>query len=1505
MSYEEQIKAIGIPTIDDFIRAAASMVPANFKDMPWHCPGMNHGQAILDKEEQLNCYMSSYGEMHKQKMTKILADFPFTEINDDFEVIDWGCGQGLGTICFIDYMRAHGLYGNLQRITLIEPSTVALKRAVFNVKAQTGNGKEVVSICKPLPANKYDTEAIDKIEVRCGIVVHLFSNILDIQSIDLKMLSSLIGDTGYVHYFLCVGPLNFGNERIDAFFHYFNLANGGKVFSEYRNGQYGILNNGHSFGCLTKGFKVIRDSGRPMLIPLNYYPPKQFFAAYELDCLRCDPLNNFKSIYGKLEAFDVLAPFDIGADVYEDVHPILAVLNNIITRGLPTRGSKWLEDAFQKQYGLSNYEEQYGGFRYAGTSKYIQLKDKEALIKIGVAVARLEKTIVEAAITNRIDINQPVWKVLVKENDVPCAAIAFDDLAIMFNHLTAMTDDYANLHFPKVELDIISKYDTVNWTTISKVRFFSGTKYELQRKEYDMVFDIAVDDYSDAAHVKFSEFAAKNDCYFNIRSAKSIESNRYVYTTDLICYKPMSLRNRQGIYKAIPENVEHLRYFLQMIFRKVDFRPGQLPILTQALQNKSVIGLLPTGGGKSLTYQLAALLEPGVSIVVDPLRSLMKDQYDGLKNNLIDCCTYINSSIKNDAPTYERDHREEMMETSQVLMMFLSPERLCIYKFRQRLKNMHNLNVYFAYGVIDEVHCVSEWGQDFRFSYLHLGRNLYSYVLPKKRHIALFGLTATASFDVLSDVERELSGYGAFPLDSNTVVRYENCNRLELQYKIEKVDIEFDPDRNYDPAHQLSDLPSAVTLTDKWTVNDNKKDFLRKLLPIIPGYIRELQTDDSIKEIKERFKTRESSVDVDKADLCTPMPDGFLDLANSYDEAGIVFCPHKKSTGISVVKNKESLSSLTQAIGTFMGSSDNDEQTDEESMRNLELFRDNKLPLMVATKAFGMGIDKPNVRFTVNMNYSSSLESYVQEAGRAGRDGKMALAIILLSYYDLVRINNSYPQNGFPFWIIKGKWFKADDLKQILNKFNIQIPDSYIDHCTPISDMVKLKCPTNNITYQQGHCNNQTCKRFDRCQLRTVSQNVRDWIYEKDLKDYLKQNRIRLSHEYFDFQNADYDAEMFFFDNNFKGELAEKTRMNDILSKVDIRYFYGDDKEIKEAQHAKGFMNVVLNAEVGQKIVILITYSSDEYADVAKAIYRLCCIGVIDDFTQHYGVPGKPESYYFRIVCERKSAGAYYLRLRDFLMRYYSEEKADNEVDKAALRKGNNEIHKCLGYLTEFVYDKVAIKRKRAIDDMQRFCLEGVRMDKDWKKVNEDLKDELYYYFNSKFARHGYQILSGESFSLLDEYSSLKENDLDNAYNILFKYLRVVDADVVSDSGSPIDSIRHLYGAIRLITHRSFREINPCMYMLNVYCLLFLRPWQNEALLKELKDNFRSGYYGFRKLDKQYVHFLDTIEKFYKEMVGKGRNAATKQQIGTLRSWQMALEAEYHAKWLHDFTDQY
>lgn len=1186
---------------------------------------------------------------------------------------------------------------------------------------------------------------------------------------------------------------------------------------------------------------------------------------------------------------------------------MLAVLNNIITRGLPTRCSLWMEKALQAQYGQTEYGELYGSFSYKGTKALRNNNRKIRLAKSCIAAARLEKVILETVISGRLDINQPSWNILVVEKDVPCAALAVDDLACLFNHLTAMTREYSGMRFPHVCLDIITGCDSIKWTSENDITFHSEQENELQQKKYDLVADIAIDEYSDAGHVTFSEFSAKNECYFNIRSTKNIYSCRHFYTTDLIDYKPMTVKDRQGRHSVIEENATHLRYFLQTIFRKVDFRPGQLPILTQALQNKSVIGLLPTGGGKSLTYQLAAMLEPGVSIIIDPLRSLMKDQYDGLIKNYVDCCTYINSSVKNDAPAFEREHREAMMESSQVLMIFLSPERLCIYKFRKRLKNMHALNVYFAYGVIDEVHCVSEWGQDFRFSYLHLGRNLYSYVLPKKGHIALFGLTATASFDVLSDVERELSGYGAFPLDANTVVRYENCNRLELQYKIERVDIEeyVDDDGYYHPSDDMAGLPSAVRLPDKWTIFDAKEAYLKKLIPRIPQYIRELETKENIKKIKTQFSDRESNTDVSNKDLRTPMPDNFLHGTDgSYQQAGIIFCPHRANTGISVLTNSISLRELTPAVGTFTGGNNNDSRQDDVSMHNLELFRDNNMALMVATKAFGMGIDKPNVRFTVNMNYSSSLESYVQEAGRAGRDGKMALAIILFSDYDLVRINYNCPIRRHPIDVIIGKWFKKEDLKKILDHFNVQIPRDYIGHCTPTSDIVKLRCPTNDNLFAHNHCTN-ACVKYDDCTLRQIPQYMHGWKYEADLRQYLTANHIRISNTDIEYQNADYGTEMFFFDNNFKGEHEEKVTMNNLLSHTQLQYAYDGNGEDSVFSDGNGFLNALLGEEEGQKLIVRIPYTEADYPDIAKAIYRLCCIGVIDDFTQHYGAPNSPDSSYFRIECVRKKDGDYYKRLRDFLMRYYTEEKANNEVDKAALRKGQNEIHKCLGYLTEFVYDKIAIKRKRSIDDMRRFCLNGLSAGHDWKETNEELKDELYYYFNSKFARHGYMTESGEPFSLLDDMEALSDNDTEQEYNILFKYFRVVDADVINDAGTMIDSIRHLYGAIRLITHRTFRDISPCLHMLNVYCLLFMRPWQNEQMMQELRTSFRDGYEGFRNKDKDYSHFLEKMQQFYNEMTANDRNAAAAEQIDMLRLWQKELEVSLHEKWLTSFSNKY
>lgn len=1496
MGYIDDIKSINPLTLDDIIQVSRNNVPAKYREKPWSCSGLNHGTAVLSTEEQLCCYIASYGEMHKGKIEKSLETFPWKELTSNIEIIDWGCGQGIASVHFASKLRDFNHISKLQKITLIEPSVKALERAKANVTQTVDNNVEIETKNLYLPSvNSQSAHIIDKLHIEEPICVHLFSNILDIPEIDLKKLANIIASTGYKHYFVCMGPLNYGNHRIEAFSRYFAKAKE-DVFSDTVYPQFRQLSNGKWYSCVTKGFRMLRQDGKPFLVPLSFFPPKEFLASYKLDAFwKSDETISYDS----RGAFEVLAPFDIGASVYSDVDPIIAVLNNVITRGIPTKCSPFIENCFVDIFKATAVTERYGAINYEVVNQQILLDNEELFRLAPIGIARIQKVVLEAILTGRLSLDVSEWNVVVKEADYPCAALAFADLEQMYNHLCALTVEYSDRTFPKINLTIVNPIYKDSPLHL-KNKCDTSIKKINKEEEYDLVIDISFKDKADAEHVQFSEFKVKNDCYFNIRSCEQT-SSRQIYTSDRITYKPLTQLNQSGGYDNITDTVERLNYFLTLIFRKIAFRPGQLPILNRAMQNKGVIGLLPTGGGKSLTYQLAAMLQPGVTVVIDPLKFLMEDQYDGLRSIGIDACTYINSELQPE----ERAAHESMMESSEVVFAFMSPERLCIYEFRERLQNMHELGVYFSYGVIDEVHCVSEWGQDFRFSYLHLGRNLYSYVKAKNGEISLFGLTATASFDVLSDVERELSGHGSFTLDPDTIVRYENSNRLELQYKIERIDLEYAPAKFDDHGVLLRhNYPMPVKLNNSKDSAWVKSNYLKTLIPRIPEYLRELQTEDSIQRIVERFKEREELELIDSNSLQVNIDDDFLSDRETYESGGIVFCPHVNSTGLSVNVNSQSLGELCN-VGSFSGSPQHGE-TDNKSMENMRLFRENKLPLMVATKAFGMGIDKPNVRFTINMNYSSSLESFVQEAGRAGRDRKMALSLILMTNYRLVRISRRCPITAEPIPLIKGQWFKEDDLKTILNGFGVRVDEQFIDVCNPLVDMVRLICPTaKSMSQQEGNpiqmmwnwpCDDR-CSKYENCQLRHVHPDYRfQWMYYKDLKSYLNYNRIRFGSENIEYQSYDYGTVMFFFNNNFKGELEEKKKMHELLSIKPVTYFLGNDSQYKDAalHSGNGFMEALLSCKEGDDLVVWIPYNDDSYQDVAKAIYRMCIIGLIDDFTQDYHKGA------FRIVTRRKKPGSYYLRMKDFLMRYYSEERAENEVEKASIRKGQNEIHKCLGYLTEFVYDKVVMKRKRAIDDIRNFCLTGIDETKDWKEINEDLKDEIFFYFNSKFARAGYRTENDEAFSLYDDIVEDKHRDFD----ILFKYMRVIDNDVIGASGLPKDNIKHLRGAVRLI-RRSETDTNPILCFLNVFCLMIMRQPTDKNMLHELEESFIEGYNIFKSEIRDREAFYSLIERFYKEFTVNGRNAATQKEIRHLKELQLLTELEDTEGWLNDFRNNY
>lgn len=1498
MRYIEQLYNIQNPSFNSIIELNASLVPLQYRSRPWQYPGLNHGTAVLTTEEQCNAYIAAYGNMHQGKINEVLDEIKINDFaNTDLQIIDWGCGQGLATICLFDFFNKHNLSLDLvKKVVLIEPSEVARDRAKTHVNAYLRDEDKIVVIGKYIDDVKVDDIVSDE-----PVTLHLFSNILDIPSIDLlRLANSIKTSLKGLHYFFCWGPLNQGNNRIDSFWSYFNEADS-VFFNTHNKQEYnaeGKLIKTYSYTAKNRVFKVNGDECE--LIFVDYYQPKQFHAAYQLDAV-CKALksvdkNKLDGLHKNISDFEVQTPFDIGASIYEDVHPILAVLNNIITRGLPTKASPFLESAFA-DLGNQLLEDRLGGIAYDinglnGEDLFLAMhlidprwqKSFDSswtnvlqLVLSPVAVARLEKTILEALMTRVLNISATRWKVLVKEHDVPCAALAFEELREMFKHITQLSAEYSDLKFPEVELTIVSTKEFAQSSLHLNHRVLVGEYHS--NAEYDMVIDFAMLRRNGLEDIDFTDYKCKNKCYFNVRSAHHHRNDRQIYTSDRILYKQIATQNNQGRYEDIEDNVKHLRYFLRMLFRKQDFRPGQIPILNRALQYKSVIGLLPTGGGKSLIYQIAAMLQPGVTLVIDPLRSLMKDQYDGLIGAGIDSCSYINSSIEvpeaikakgakeiQDYRIKERERRSKCLEQSEFLFMFLSPERLSILNFRERLKNMQETGVYFAYGVIDEVHCVSEWGHDFRFSYLHLGRNLYRYVLPKPKegdekenHIPLFGLTATASFDVLADVERELSGNGAFPLDAETVVREGDTNRFEIQYKIEPVPVSF----------TLKQADGTVK-PNKWAIFDSKKDFLDSLISQMPFYLNELLTEQSIQTITDGYTTGPRADGRELKSLQTDIPSDFLSAQDVYDYGGIVFCPHKDHTGVAVFTNQFELTTKhpNAKIGTFVGSGDGIALHHvEESFKNLELFRDNKLSLMIATKAFGMGIDKPNVRFTINMNYSSSLESFVQEAGRAGRDQRMALSVIMLSKYRIARVK---PGTQF-FKANIYKWYDANDIEEIAQKKGIPVEDFEI--CDETSDLVKLKCKqcgdsckrfeNNCCSFACNHCDKpqkyesfksvcaQKCEYYDTCELAKVP-TVDKWSRYEHLSVY-KERYPFITCENYEFLNADYETVMFFYNNNFKGENHEKLKMHQLLSKLSMKVTVGGQNEDEKTIH--GFLATLQSVRVGTKVISYIPYTKGEYDDIAKAIYRMCCIDLIDDFTQDYN------SKCFRIVSYKKSDGQYYAALEKYLRRYYTVERAAELVSEVPSYKGENEIHKCLGFLTHFIYDKIAVKRKRAIDDMFAFCVHGVDANKDWKAINEELKDELYFYFNSKYARREYRTERGEQFSLLVDTDEGKRS----SWETVLKFMQVVDNQWISknsEAGSTQnDNAKHLYGAVRLI-RRDAKEINPTIDLLGAFCLMFLGTNNNHLLQKELEDLYISGMKEFYRQNDRILFWEHIFEVF-------------------------------------------
>lgn len=341
---------------------------------------------------------------------------------------------------------------------------------------------------------------------------------------------------------------------------------------------------------------------------------------------------------------------------------------------------------------------------------------------------------------------------------------------------------------------------------------------------------------------------------------------------------------------AQPRSLEQA---LKHFFGYDSFRPGQRQIVEEALKKRDMLIVMPTGGGKSLCFQLPALLKPGLTIVVSPLIALMQDQVEALQNNGIGA-TFLNSTLNG----WETRAREEAIFNGQIKLLYVAPERLLSERFLPFLEFVQSRIGITAFAV-DEAHCVSEWGHDFRPEYRQMIQ-----VRTRYPEIPIMALTATATDRVRTDIIQQLAL-------QNPVVHVASFNRPNLYYEV-------------------------------------------------------------------RPKTSRSFTEL-------------LQIIQQVGGSGIIYClSRKKVEEIATRLQDHNILALPYHAG----------MADQERAMNQTRFIRDDVQVMVATIAFGMGINKPDVRFVIHYDLPRNLEGYYQESGRAGRDSEPARCTLFYSYSD-------------------------------------------------------------------------------------------------------------------------------------------------------------------------------------------------------------------------------------------------------------------------------------------------------------------------------------------------------------------------------------------------------------------------------------------------------------------------------------------------------------------------